>query len=254
MKKLERPQRPQTLTQVIIKTSVVTFCIAFAAFSYGLAVFGWIFPRAMVSLSDALGADNAAGMYCERIYNRDKTPENMYLVLDRYILAQNHKKVVTYGNKFLELENSDKANCGYCKIITRVNSYYEDKAGNSKENLLQWGNEDSRIKTAYTFALIKTGKSGQARARLEEWLVNTPDINQPNHAYILAYTIDNLIIEDRPATRQLLVDYVDKFESETAQEDSNVFALDFLWQAHMSLGNQSEGQKYARLLHELLYS
>lgn len=253
MKKTERPQRPQTLTQVIIKTSVVTFCIVFSTFSYGLAVFGWIFPHAMISLSDAIGADNAAGMYCERIYNRDKTPENMYMVLDRYILARNHKKIVIFGSKFLELEESNKVNCEYCKIITRVNSYYESKAGNNNNNLLQWGNEDSRIKTAYAFALIKTGKLVKARESLEKWLVNTPDVKQPNHAYIVAYIIDNSIIEDRPATRQLLVDYVNKFESEAAKEEANVFALDFLWQAHMSLGNQSEGQEYARLLHELLY-
>lgn len=251
-KKPLRPERPLTLTQIILKTSIVTFCIAFATFSYGIAVFGWAFPSVMAKLSDSLGVEDVAGMYYERVYNRKSTPENLYMTLDRYILAQNHRKVVTYGSKFLDLDESDKEICKYCKVIGRVNSHYEEKAGTSKIKFLQWGNEDSRIKSAYTLALIKTNKRARARARLEEWVMGTPDIKQPNHAFVVAFLEDSQAIEGRPTTRDLLVEYVDKFETVLETGGANIFALDFLVEAHIRLNRMDKASQYARALDGLL--
>jgi len=252
MKQAQMPKRPLTMTQLIVKTSAITFCIAFVTFSYGIAAFGLIFPRAMAKFCDTLGAENAAGMYYERVYNRDKTPENLYMVVDRYIMAQNYKKVVTYGSKFLDLEESNKEVCQYCKIIKKVNSHYEKKAGNNKYKLLQWANEDSRIKSAYTAALINTGKQTRARVMLGDWLINTPNTRQPNHAFIVAYIRDSSVIDGHSTTKQLLEEYVDKFEVTLGEEVDNIFAFDFLAEAHFSLNSIEDALEYVRLLNALL--
>jgi len=211
MEQPKQPKRPPTITQVILKTSAITLFIAFAAFSYGLALFGLIAPRAMASLCDSLGAANGAGKYYERVYEAKKTPENLYIVLDRYIKAENHKKVIIYAEKFFDHNEYDAT-------IKKVNERGAELAGGNEINLVNWANEDNRIKCRYTVALLETNQKSKADDKLYEWYsVDEIDVYQPLHAYFLDLGSWSERVDSAFAN------YKAFFEHET-----NVFAKDFL--------------------------
>jgi hypothetical protein len=242
-------KKPPTLTQMAIKTGALTFAIAFVCFSYGLFIFGFINPMAMAKLSDTLGAKDAAGMYYERVYKNNRTPENAYIVLDRYIMARNHKKIVQYGQKFLDpKEYNGIYEDDYAGIIEKVNNAGRESA-KSKFELLSWGNEDSRIKSAYTDSLLKRGKVGLAKARLNEWLANV-ELEQPNHAFFAfvarGHACEHTINEFKT--------YVGKFDTaydHTTFGGEKVFALDFLALAHAYLGDHDQAAIYAEMFNGL---
>jgi len=215
----------------MLKTSAITLFVAFVTFAYGLAIFGWVFPGVMADLSVRIGAHNAAGMYFERVYDRDRTPDNLYYALDRYILANNHGKVVILGGKFLDLDGADQT-----RIIETVNEEWRIRAGGSKHNLVAWANEDSRIKRAYTIALIRTGKTDEAIAKLETWLAEPIDLDQPNRAFIEAY-----FIADTYKTKELLEDYMSLIEGTTGFDES-IFTLGFLMEANARLHGPTHAQ------------
>jgi len=211
----------------MIKTAAITLFAAFVAFSYGLAIFGWAFPGTMADLSVQMGAHNAAGMYYERVYDREKTPDNLYYALDRYILANNHDKVIKLGDKFFD--TSIVPAIDYKRIIETVNEEWRIRAGTSKHNLVAWANEESRIKRAYTIALMRTKKTDDAILKLEGWLAEPLDLSQPNRAFIEAH-----VIAANNTTKGLLENYVLAIEG-TAGFDDNIFALGFLMEAQARL-------------------
>lgn len=255
------PKRPPTMKEVIIRTSAMTLFVAILTLAYGLTVFGWMFPRVMVDFSVSIGAHNAAGMYSERVYNRDKTPENLYLTLDRYIKAGNHKKVTSVGTKFFNLEPED-----YKRVINEVNAHWEAEAAGNKLKLLQWGNEDNRIKSAYIRALLREGKKDIAASKFDEQLFNarynTPDLLQPNHSYFAFVergidTVNDIIILTTGNTptnaNEIFKDYVEKFAMEYDKETfegEKVFALHFLMRAYDYMGNATNRLYYARLFND----
>ena len=258
------PKPPPTMNRIIVKTSAITLCAALFTLAYGLVIFGWMFPRVMMDFSVSLGAHNAAGMYSERVYNRKKTPENLYLTLDKYIKAGNHKKVITVGNKFFNLEYED-----YSRVIAEVNAYWEAKADGNKLNLLQWGNEDNRIKSAYVMALLQTGKKDVAAGKLNEQLFNarygTPDLSQPNYSYFAFVekgidTVNDVIILTTGNTptnaNEIFKDYVNKFAAEFDKDSfdgEKVFALHFLMRAYDNIGDTPNRLYYAGLFNEYVY-
>ena len=231
------------MTQVMLKTSAITLFFAFVIFSYGLTVFGFAFPKVMADLSVSLGAHNAAGMYFERVWERDETPENLYFTLDRYILAQNHRKIIQFGDRFFALSQPTQDD-----IIVEANKQWEERARASlpatdrRYNLVAWANESSRIKTAYIVALMRTGKTSDAFLKLDAWLLETPDVRHPNHAFIVAFRIDD-------TAKGRLETYVTELTKDSGRVTS-IYALDFLWEAHALLGDPETAQTYARLFYE----
>ena len=242
------------MQQLIIRTSAWTLFFAFTIFSYGLAVFGLIFPGVMAGLGDSLGAANMAGMYYERVYNARKTPENAYTVLERYITAQNHKKVVEYGAKFLEpREYEGVYQDNYKDIIETVNKEGYKAAAGDRINLLKWGNEDNRVKSAYMVALLNAGPMGPARFRLYGWLAESPDLEQPNHAFFAFVIAGKETAEDVT----IFGNYVDNFDGafDFASFDGEpIFAVDFLWTAYSYLQGPNSGKAlhYAELFYDLI--
>jgi len=230
----------KSLQNTIIKTSAWTLFFAFVIFSYGIAVFGLAFPRVMGKFSDALGAHSSAAMFCEREYNRKPTTENLYIVLDRHILAGNHRRVVKFGDKFFDMADHDA-------VIVGVNQHFRERAGTNKLNILRWCNEDNRLKTAITVSLIKTGRAERAAEDLINMLADT-DMEQPNHAY---FAFVALGVKERPTAEFAI--YVDAFATEFEEfTGERVFGLDFLMTAYDSLGNKSEAARYAGLFYDYL--
>jgi len=200
-------KRPPTMTQVILKTSAITLFIAFVASAYGLTLFGLAFPRVMGDLSVRLGAHNAAGMYYERVYKRTGDPKDLYLTLDQYIIAENHRKVIVFADKFFNHEE-------YERIIAEVNESGLGIAQNDIE-CVEWANERNRIKCRYTIALLQTNQKPLAEEKLLAWYTKEPDITQPNHAYFLSSWNEEI--------NQAFEVYIKHFE-----DVDNIFAKDFL--------------------------
>jgi hypothetical protein len=239
---MERTRRRPTLTKVILKTSAITLFFAFVVFSYGLVAFGWVFPKVMADFSVTLGAHNAAGMYFEREWDRSQNSKYLYFALDRYIIANNSAKIAELGETFLGHDDFDE-------IITEVNKQWTERAKDETGkidiiNQVSWANESSRIKTAYTVALIRTGKTDKAFVQLDAWLLVTPQVDQPNHAFISAFRLDE-------TAKARLENYIVELEKLTGVLESP-FALDFLWEAHARLGNTGQAQSYAGLFYDLL--
>jgi len=238
----------KSLQHTIIKTGVLTLYFAFVTFSYGIALFGFAFPRAMAQFGDALGAHSSAAMFYERAYKREPTTENLYLVLDRYILARNHRQVVKSGDKFFDMADHDA-------VIAGVNEYFMERAGENKLNRLRWCNEKNRLETALIVSLIKTGRAERAATELGEMLSEEkePDMQQPNHAFfafvVLGANTDSL-------KELTFVPYVNRFadyyKEHTDVIGERVFALDFLMTAFNYLGDRVETAHYARLLNEYI--
>ena len=201
-----------------------------------MAAFGFAFPRVMADLGDALGNPNMAAMYYERVYRADPGAGNLYMVLDRYISAENHGKVITFAEKFL-------ADDGYLGIIQKVNAAGEQAAAGSKLRLVSYANEDSRIKTAYIIALARTGMIFKVVDLLQGW-ESTADTRQPNHAFIAGFL--ELPSEE---TKGCLVRYVDALESSGG--DEGLYSIDFLMIAYGLLGDSAAAANYARLFDEL---
>jgi len=238
----------KSLQQVVIKTGAWTLFFAFTAFGYGLALFGLVFPKVMADFAQSLGSANMAGMYYERIYNANKTSENAYIALEQYIIAENHKKVVQFAGEFLSPDGIHQGD--YIRIIKAANKAgYEAAAGN-KLNMLKWGNEDSRIKSAYMVALLAGGEFEVAKPRLLDWLKPGPDLLQPNYAFFAFVWADRVDEE----IRGLFAEYVDAFEGAfdfDTFEGEPIFAVDFLRMAYTYL-EDSKASHYAELFYELI--
>ena len=236
------------MTQIVVKTALATFIIAFATFSYGLFILGYISPITMAKFTDTLGASNASGMYYERVFARDRTPKNLYLVLNSYIVAQNHRKILTFAEELFEWPDG-----AYEDIVAEVNLAGRAGASNKSE-LLLWSNEDNRIKSTYAAACLFTGRDTVALARLGEWLAGIPDLQQPNHAYFAFVAAG----QGEGKARELFETYVTNFTTDfdglpgdTTIE--KVFALEFLRDAHAYLGDIQVAEHYhALLLAELI--
>jgi len=208
-------------------------------FAYGLTAFTWAFPLPIAHLTASLGAHNASGVYFEREYTRNPTDRNLYNTLDRYIIAQNHRKIVEFGDKFYALDEANST-----KIINTVNAEMSARAGKNRINLVSWANESSRINGSYTIALIRTNKTTEALLQLNDWLLETPNVEQPNHAFIRVF----LETDD---ARSQLESYVTELEKVLDTPGRrNIFAYDFLFYAHWLLGDEDEAKKYMRSFNE----
>ena len=208
--------------QVVFKTGVVTLFVFFTAFSYGAALFGFIAPRTMANFCDVLGADNAAAMYHERIYNSDKTNENLYVMVDRYIATRNKSKIIKHSPKLINEK----------EFIQRINDSEETRARNKEEYLLLC-NEGNRVKYMYTDALLKTQKSARAKTEYMEWLQESVDIAAPLHtfyAFLLSGCVDQQLID---ASRVYFEEFVDRYEGGRGTGfadigNARIMALDYI--------------------------
>jgi len=78
----------------ILKIALTTFACLFLVFSYGIGIFGFLFPSPMVGMSDNMGLTNAAAMFSMTAYRRNPTDENWIRAMDRQIPAGRHRNVI----------------------------------------------------------------------------------------------------------------------------------------------------------------
>lgn len=144
-------------------TAAWTLGIAFSVFSYGSAIASLFFPLKFGEFMEQLGSLNAAANYYERNYQRDSTPKNMYLTLEKFTQANNSEKVIEYF-ELLYFNNNDD----YKELVDGFNDYLFDIAVSrtvvSKKEYANAGNEDSRMKSAYVRALLHENRGDDAKA------------------------------------------------------------------------------------------
>jgi len=85
-----------------VMLGVTVFACLFMVFSYGIALFGFLFPAPMVGLMDNMGLERAALMFSERRFAARPSDDNLMDVLDRNIDAQNWGRIITLTEELLE--------------------------------------------------------------------------------------------------------------------------------------------------------
>ncbi|KAI4454050.1 glutamine-trna ligase [Holotrichia oblita] len=173
----------------------------------------------MAEFCDTLGANNAAAMHYEREYVANPTSQNLYYVLDRFIISENHDKVIKYADKIF-------ASSDYNAIIATLNNYGANQA-KTRYDYVNWTNEDNRIKCAYTMALLKTGKTERAKTELTKWLSLPLDASyreQPNTAFFAFVATANA--DD--TTKSLFKAYYDEIALVYDKDNTSLQELDFL--------------------------
>jgi uncharacterized protein (UPF0332 family) len=152
-----------TLNKIIMFTAIQGLIWTAAVFSYGLGIFAKAFPEQMASFYDTVGNPQLSAMYYGRIYNENKNPENLFLVLTKNIDAKDTNGIIKYGNLWF----SNNANTREA-IITQKDEYLIEgvtsryTAGQLTENeyraiIAQACNTDNRLRCSYVRALLESG-------------------------------------------------------------------------------------------------
>ena len=90
------------MTGKIIAWSVMTVACLFLVFSYGIGLFGFLFPAPMVGMTAGMGLDNAAEMFSQRVHSRDpENVDNMRDALRRSIAGEQHERVVEWAQRYI---------------------------------------------------------------------------------------------------------------------------------------------------------
>ena len=183
-----KPANP--LNSIILKTAAYTLLGAFVLFSYGIAIFAQIWPQPMASFADAIGARGMSAMYYERIYKRSDTPQNLYLMLDKYIAAENHAKIIRYAPKLIYMDDQ----AAYQALIDEINDFKFSAAradGFSAEFQAFVANEDNRLVNQYIRALLAKGKLPEAEEALAAALApENARLASPSTAYFTFISSD----------------------------------------------------------------
>ena len=91
------------MTRKVIGTAIITLACLFLAFSYGIGVFGFLFPRPMLGLSDSLGLTRASAMFAYRVHARNPDDiGDLRIAIERAFVAQWHGVVVGLAPKYIE--------------------------------------------------------------------------------------------------------------------------------------------------------
>ena len=192
------------LNKIIFRTAVEGLVWTVIAFCYGLGIFAMAFPTLMANFYDNVGNKRLSAMYHERAFERNPTNENLYRVLDKVILHQDHTKVIKYSKKMFELEDRDLD--AFNKIINDVNAQKRALAGNN-ELILGFVNEDDRLRSAYIRSLVAKGQTDKANTVFER--ATDPDNIRPAHP---SYAIFALGPNATQQQKDRFIKYYNNFE------------------------------------------
>ena len=203
-----------TLNKIILKTALYSFAGAFIFFSYVLVIVGHVFPATMAGWAESLGATGASAMYRERVYNSNKTPENYYLMLDKFVVTGDSAKIIKYAPGFFVLPE-------YEDIIDQVNDFKYSKAVLELEKKLGC-NEDDRFRRALLGAYLKKGRIDDATQVFKEAIsVENTKLGQPSYAF-LALGNEELLDE----FEEYFTRYMDLYGDGTALSEREKFVAD----------------------------
>ena len=193
----------------IATTALSTFGSLFLLFSYGIGMFGFLFPGTMVGFCIDLGLPGAAAMFQERVYRRNPTAENMYMALDRNIHAKRHERVIYFSEKFFLHHDMQQ-------VIDQVNKFMLDSAPPhlySDEERAFVANQLSRLRSAYVYSLLAVGEYNRVVDFLNYKALDV-DLKQPCYAYftLLGNNSSNITQTQRTKIREDFIGYFNRFE------------------------------------------
>jgi len=147
------------LNKIILRTAVEGFVWTMVVFCYGLGIFAMAFPSSMAAFYNAVDNRKLGAMYHERVYQRNPTAENLYLVLHSNTIHGNDAKIIKYGKKLFDETEAEE----YKKVIDDVNRHLRARANGNYWELALGCNEDDRLRRAYIEALVRKGHIDVAR-------------------------------------------------------------------------------------------
>ena len=112
------------VTSKIIATATMTLACLFLVFSYGIGLFGMLFPRPMVGLTRSLGLHNAATMFSMRVYRTD--PQwALREMLQRAIVIEDHYAVVDFAERYIQIYINNEEDIPRWAMQALINSGLE---------------------------------------------------------------------------------------------------------------------------------
>jgi tetratricopeptide (TPR) repeat protein len=162
-------------------------------FSYGLGFFAKAFPEQMAAFYDTVGNPQMAAMYHGRVYDKHKSPENLYYALSKSIDAQNNRAIIKYGDMWFA--------SGYHYNRDRVTKSVDDylmqtvvAQFNGDELAYVVGtvcNEDDRLRRKYIRALLETGSQENYEKAVNVFMAAliVDNLQSPSYA-ILEFSAD----------------------------------------------------------------
>lgn len=146
------------LNKIIFKTAVAGLVWTAAVFCYGLGIFAMCFPGAMASFYDTVGDKRLSAMYHERVYERNPTPDNLYMILNKSISFNDSNRIIKYFDKFYARKD-------YATRVAQIREDREKRATADGHTGTMWelaSNEDSRLRLAYINAFIELDRLSDA--------------------------------------------------------------------------------------------
>ena len=149
----------KTMSKIVLRTAIYSFIGTVAVFCYGLGIFSMCFPRSMADFYDSVGNTRLSAMYYGRIYERNKTNENLYFALSKNILAHSDSATIKYGDKWFALDEIVQKN-----LTEQVDAYLiNDALDEHEKDILTMYNTDFVLRRGYIVALINKGQTTKAK-------------------------------------------------------------------------------------------
>jgi len=137
-----------TLNKLILKTAGVTLLVLFVVTSYGFAMVMAISPQTMANLGTRLDARGMTAHAYYRLYRRDPSPQNLYLAINRMILANRYDQIIAHAPRLFASDQYDD-------IIAHVNRVLGQDANTLDNRIYSLvANEHDRLRTAYLRAHV----------------------------------------------------------------------------------------------------
>ncbi|MCL2570132.1 MAG: hypothetical protein FWE16_02905 [Firmicutes bacterium] len=194
----------------ITRIVVATLASMFLVFSYGIGIFGFLFPGVMLNMADNMGLRGAGAMFSQRVYNRDGGAENLYIALDRAIHASRYSRVVELYEKFIGYEEKQD-------VIDMVNTFNWNNALVNERALV--ANEGDRLFRAYVNALIQLNRVDDAVDAAMDVFAQPIDLQQPTFVYFSLVGNDRLMQPQRDKLRTDFILYFNLFHDEFNNAD-----------------------------------
>ena len=146
----------KAITKTIVKTSLLTMGILAGVVAMFLISISVVAPSLAVKVYDSLGANGASYIVYQRVYEREKTDENLYNVLQASISRRDYKNIEKYAVEMLEDSTfqtfSKKVDEATKKRLDKKYSIYADSY-------------ESYVRKWLVISLYENGKIDEARMK-----------------------------------------------------------------------------------------
>lgn len=167
-----------SINKVILKTATVSLLVLFVVTSYVFALVGFVAPRMMANLGWRM---NSMGMVANaylNMYRWNPTTENLYLAVDRMILANRSSQIVRHAPRLFNADDYDDV----IAIVSQAKSEAIDTPSNMIYSFVV--NEHDRLRVSYLEALVNRGRFTDAVFVLFDDIDTFYELRIPVYRYV----------------------------------------------------------------------